>query len=159
MTASKNSGLGLSAGSDSEGVKDLEAKRREIERTLKDQFKTQAQTQPGLGFGSSGLEAALTRMGKRNGEGTILESVDDEMVDVSELVELGGVLEENLQGRMNLSYSEERCVTRNFRIRETTRILTNGNIARRQSSRNTLVSFLPKRTTLKMQTTDNRCSG
>lgn len=114
MAASKSSSP-TAVSFESEGVEDLQAKRREIERTLKGQSKAQAQR--GLGFGSPSLEAALIMVGQRSGEGT---SLDDEMVDVSEFVELGsgrGVLEgggKKLQGRVKLSHSGERSVTRNF---------------------------------------------
>lgn len=162
MIASKNLSLGLgvtAVSSGSEGAEDLQAKRREIERTLKDQTMAQAQTRWGLGVGNPGLEAALIMVGQRCGDGA---SLDDEMVDVSELVELEserGLLEgggKGLQGRVN---SGERSATRNFCVWGATWILTDGNIARHKSSRNALVSFLPKRTAAQMQTTDKRCSG
>lgn len=165
VAASKNASPGpsttvVSANCESEGVG---AKRRQIEGKLKDQLKAQAQIRPRLEFGSPGLdESALVRARKRNGEiiNLAAELVDDEMVDVSELVELGSedeVMEggvEKIQVQVNLSHSRERFVTQKLVFREATRMLTDGNIARHQNSHKAPVSFLLKRTTAQMQTVD-----
>lgn len=115
VNTSKDAGLGISAtasttSTGSEGMEDLKAKRREIERTLKDQFKTQARIQSGVGFCSSGIEDSTLTMARRgSGEGASLEMVDGEMVDVGELVELGG---ENGRKPHARNYSGERSITR-----------------------------------------------
>lgn len=104
------------ARSESEGVEDLKVKRREIERTLKDQFKTQARVRPGVKFCSPGIEESALVMARRGGgEGASLEMVDGEMVDVDELVELGG---ENGGKPHARNYSGERSITQTSCILE-----------------------------------------
>lgn len=114
MNTSKDAGLGISAtagtaGSGSEGVEDLKAKRQEIERTLKNQFGTQAWIRPGVGFCSSGIEDSALAMARRgSSEGASLEMVDGETVDVGGLVELSGENGGNPHAR---NYSGERSIT------------------------------------------------
>lgn len=138
--ASKNASLGISAtgnaaNSEPEGVEDLNARRREIERTLKDQFNVQARIRPGVAYGSPDLEDSALAVRRRSDGGVSLglvdnEMVDNEMVDVGGLAELGSGSEGKIQPRGDLSYSGERSVIRNFCTCDAARALTADNIVR-----------------------------
>lgn len=150
----------LATSSDSESAEDLAAKRREIEAKLKVKFKAQRRGHASAKYRNASLEEpVLARV--RGGVGEVLDAAagtDDDMVDVSELIELrsddeGG--EEEIQAQVNLSYSEERFATWGFnRLRKGSRILivfVSVGVVQAQRSRRSRVSFLPNRTTAKSQ--------
>lgn len=133
--ASKGASLGISAtgnaaNSEPEGVEDLNARRREIERTLKDQLNVQARIRPGVAYGSPDLEDSALAVRRRSDGGVSLGLVDNEMVDVGELAELDSGSEGKIQPRGDLSYSGERSVIRNFCTCDAARALTADNIVR-----------------------------
>lgn len=106
--------------SESESAEDIVAKRREIERKLREQVKVQARARQTLQYGNTSLEeSALARVRRRkSGEaGDLAPVMDEEMVDVNEVVELGsgdeaiGVEDEAAESPVDLGNGEVMLVS------------------------------------------------
>lgn len=165
-TSPRPSATATAANSESENVEDLATKRREIEKQLKDQLRAQAQARPALGYDGAGTEeSALSRVRRKSGEITsvTVTPTDDEMVDVSELVELrseGEDREGELQAQVNLSYNGERYTAPDpTSPKNSTRHADSFGTCGKAQSRSlpkSQVSYQPNTTTAHPQTMDTR---